>query len=64
METYFKSEISFCENCQTEMTRKPADMTSLDINKLSLIVMFRIRQVELFQCPCCKKENWYLNETR
>ena len=51
-----KEAILLCETCHVEMQKKDdPEMKDLDINRLSLLAMFDIRNFELLQCPSCHK---------
>jgi len=43
-----------CDTCQTSLQIKKAEITDLDINRISLLSMFSINNYYLVQCPECK----------
>lgn len=53
-------EAVICETCHTLMQKKKAEITDLDINRLSLLSMFRINDFYLLQCPHCHKTGLHI----
>ena len=49
----FKEEKSVCTKCNIDMQKKDTRPEHLDNNTQSLMVMFRIRELVLLECPCC-----------
>ena len=49
----FKDEKSICAKCNTDMQKKETRPEELDNIRQSLVVMFRIRELVLLECPCC-----------
>jgi len=49
----FRDEKSVCTKCNIDMQQKDTKPEQLDNNTKSLMLMFRIREVILLECPCC-----------
>jgi hypothetical protein len=49
----FKDEKAICNKCKVDMQKKETRPENLDNNTQSLMVMFRIREVVIMECPCC-----------
>jgi hypothetical protein len=49
----FKDEKPTCSKCNVDLEKKDTRPEQLDNNTQSLMVMFRIRELVILECPCC-----------
>lgn len=61
MKTEELKEVAICQICNTTMNQKEAEINDLDINNLSLLAMFNIKNFYIVECPACRKSGLYIN---
>lgn len=49
-----------CNHCNSEMERKEVHPDQLDINTQSLLLMFRIHELIVMECPGCGHKGMYI----
>ena len=53
-------QTSTCTHCNSEMQKKEFKPNELDINTQSLLLMFRIHELVVMECPNCGHKGMYL----
>ena len=49
-----------CNHCDTEMQQKEFRPNELDINTQSLLLMFRIHELIVMECPNCGHKGMFI----